>query len=96
MTMHTQLRHMHRAQELKAIKVQQKAVPRQLLEMQAEVAAAIACANAASAALAATSVRISHLEEALANASSTLPPVDGQLLRADDPLVTALRQRLVS
>ncbi len=64
--------------------------------MQAEVAAAIASANAASAALAATSVRISQLEEAVANASTTLPSADGQLLRADDPMIAALRQRLVS
>ena len=83
-------------QELKAIKVQQKAVPRQLLELQAEVAAATAAANAASAALAASSVRLSQLEEAVANASNPLPSADGMLLHANDPLMTALRQRLVS
>ena len=83
-------------QELKAIKVQQKAMPRQLLEMQADVIAATAAANAASAASAASSARISQLEEALANASSTLPSADGQLLRADDPMIAGLRQRLVS
>ena len=83
-------------QELKAIKVQQKAVPRQLAELQAEVAATTAAANAAAAAVSAAVERIGQLEAALANASNGLPSTAGQSLHMKDPLIAALWQRLVS
>jgi multidrug efflux pump subunit AcrA (membrane-fusion protein) len=83
-------------QELKAIKVQQKAVPRQLAELQAEVAAAIAAASAASAAVLAASQRIGQLEAALNNASIGMPPAAGQIHHANDPLIAVLQQRLVN
>ena len=83
-------------QELKAIKVQQKAVPRQLAEVQAEAAAATAAASAASVAVSAASQRIEQLEASHDNASSGMPLMAEQMLPAHEKLIAALQLRLVS
>ena len=83
-------------QELKAIKVQQKAVPLQLAELQRNSTAAAAAASSAVTDLAAVRARLETAEAALALFTAKQAAADADRLLLAETDLRALRRRLVS
>ena len=82
-------------QELKLLKVQQKAFPRQLAELHRNLTAAAAAGSRVASDLAAVTARLATTEAALASLSAQPPLVDARSLQIPGTQLTRLEERLV-
>lgn len=84
-------------QELKQLKVQQKAFPRQLAELQRNITAAAVAGSRVASDLAAVTARLATTEAALTIFTSRQnQPADAETLQIPESSLSRLEQRLVS